>query len=333
MKTTIKKRLKKIPGVSYLMKQKKALEMKREYRHDYHFFRKYYLYARKTPARMEYDMLLIIHSLEKGMSNQQARPFGIQKVDKLIHLLTDYRNLIQENTFAYVSACNCLKAYQKFYGQHNWTDHKEYTLVEHFLKQIGSFPHLPVGAFELKKTEFIQDAKIDYAKFLNSRHSVRNFSNQKLSKTDIKKAIHMAMQSPSACNRQMCKIYNIENQKKAQSVIEYAQGLGNFDLTNIHFLVITFDVQANYFIGERNQGWFNAGLMSMNLVNAFHSLGIGSCFIQFGNTFRQEEELKEILEIPESERIAVILAVGYYAEISKIPYSSRKSIDEIYLER
>ena len=44
--------------------------------------------------------------------------------------------------------------------------------------------------------------------------------------------------------------------------------------------------------GERNQGYFNAGLFATNLINAFHSLGIGTCLIQFSNKVEDEEKLK-----------------------------------------
>ena len=53
--------------------------------------------------------------------------------------------------------------------------------------------------------------------------------------------------------------------------------------------------------GERNQGWFNAGLVAMNFVNALHSLGIGSCFVQFGNSNQEEKDLKKLLNINKSE--------------------------------
>ena len=36
----------------------------------------------------------------------------------------------------------------------------------------------------------------------------------------------------------------------------------------------------------------------MNLVNAFHSLGIGTCFIQFHNSIREEKKLKILNKIP-----------------------------------
>lgn len=71
----------------------------------------------------------------------------------------------------------------------------------------------------------------------------------------------------------------------------------------------------------------------MNFVNVLHSLRNGSCCIQFDNTNKKEKTLKKLINIPSNERIGVIVCAGYYDKISKILYSSRKSIEEIYREK
>lgn len=38
---------------------------------------------------------------------------------------------------------------------------------------------------------------------------------------------------------------------------------------------------------------------------------------------------KKLINIGDSEKIAIILAVGYYSDNTVIPYSSRKKIEEI----
>ena len=68
----------------------------------------------------------------------------------------------------------------------------------------------------------------------------------------------------------------------------------------------------------------------MNFVNALHSLGIGSCFVQFGNSTKEEEKVKKIINIPKNERIAVFLATGYYNDKNLITASPRKNIKDIY---
>ena len=116
------------------------------------------------------------------------------------------------------------------------------------------------------------------------------------------------------------------------NAIHYVLGKGGFYLNGVNTFIITFDANGLSTAGERNQGYFNAGLYSTNLVNALHSLGIGTCFIQFSNHVNEEEKLKKINGIPEYERIAVILFAGYYDEKSIFTVSPRKNIGELLIE-
>ena len=76
-----------------------------------------------------------------------------------------------------------------------------------------------------------------------------------------------------------------------QNVIKYSIGKGDFYLEGVNTFIITFDLNGLQGPGNRNQGYFNVGLFSTNLVNAFHSLGIGTCYIQFSNSVKKEEQL------------------------------------------
>ena len=109
-------------------------------------------------------------------------------------------------------------------------------------------------------------------------------------------------------------------------------GLSGFEKDSVNFFVITYDTCSLSFYGERNQGYLNSGLVAMNFVNAMHSKKIGSCFLQWGNTNKEEKSVKNVLEIPQNEKIAVVIGAGYYKSINKIPCSNRKKISEIYKE-
>lgn len=300
---------------------------------DYKFYINNYMYAKSTKSSVGYEIQYIVHSLEKGMTNNKLRPFGIEKIKKLIQLTDKYLAFPETQKYDYpiLLSINILREYKKIYEENHWNDHEEYILVNNTLKKYTDVKSLKVGIFELDKSK-IQPYYNDYEKFVLTRHSIRSYSNQKIDKKTLNKVLELTTNSPSACNRQMCKIYNILNENKKKIVINYGQGFGNFDLTNAYIFVITYDTSAFINYGEKYQGLFNAGLLSMNFVNAFHSFGIGSCFIQFANSYREEKKLKQALNIPNTERIAVIISAGYYNNITRIPCSVRKNVNEIYKE-
>lgn len=283
-----------------------------------------------TISKKEYNMLLHIHALEKGMLNKKMRPFGVEKVKQLINLFNEVNN----NSFSCYLLIGILKAYVEVYEKNDWTENKEYLLVKQFLDEYKNKDFKKAGTYELNKNEILKDSKIDYLAFVSSRHSVRSFKDIPLEKADIEKAVKMTIMSPSACNRQMCKIWHITDRNKVEALKKRLSGLGNFNLNNnIDFFIITFDMNNCLFISDRHDGRFNTGLMAMNFVNGLHSLGIGSCFLQFGNYLDDEIELKKILEIPNNERISIVIGAGYYEDEIKVTHSKRKNINDIYFER
>ena len=324
---SLKSIIRKIP---FLDRCRKRLFLNGQYKYDREFFLKNYSHSEENRNKLGYNMLLISHSLEKGMSNKKPRHFGVEKVNMLMNLINKYASYGKyKDEYDFVCSINVLRAYARFYEGKGWDDADEYKKVVEFLEAYKDVKKMDVGGRRLCKKDFEKDSRIDFKKFLASRHSVREYLKRPLSEKDIKKAVEIAILSPSACNRQMCKVYYVKNRKKADRLISLAQGFGGFERETINLLVVTFDVSANYMVGERNQGWLNAGLFSMNLVNALHSIGIGSCFCQFGNSAKDEEKVKEILGTSASERVAIFIAAGYYCDEMLIPYSPRKGVSDI----
>jgi nitroreductase len=236
-----------------------------------------------------------------------------------------------ERLFSFINGINSLREYKKVYEEHNWTHKQEYKEVSDFLKDYKEIQNQKAGAYILTKEELKNDYDIDYEKFIKSRHSTRNYKNMPLKIEDIKKAINMAKYSASECNRQYIKVHYYPKGKMRRNVINYSLGKGGLYLKGLNTFIITFDTNGLTGKGERNQGYFNAGLFSTNFVNALHSLGIGTCFIQFTNSVSDEEKLKNLNEIPFSERIAVILYAGYYDEKSIFCVSPRKDFEEYFI--
>jgi len=305
----------------------------KEYLYDKNFYNVYNMESNETFNKLGYSLVFQTHSLEKGLSHFKLRPFGENKIKSIINTLKaelKYNN--HERHFYFINGINTLREYKNIYEKYKWTKRSEYKIVKRFLKYYKHIEEQKTGAYILTKEELKSDYNIDYKKFIKSRHSTRNYKNLKLKFDDIKKAVEMAKYTPSACNRQYIKLHYYPTGKMKQNVIDYSVGKGGLYLEGVNTFIITFDVNGLRGVGERNQGYFNAGLFSTNLVNAFHSLGIGTCFIQFNNSSEQEEKLKKINDIPSNERIAVILYAGYYDDKSIFSRSPRRDFEDYFIE-
>ena len=313
--------------------KKKFTKIEREFLYDKNFYMLNKMYASKDNKGNGngYNIIFNTHSLEKGLSHFKLRPFGKNKIKKIIGLLNkqlSFKNY--ERLFSFINGINSLREYKKVYKEHKWIHSPEYKEVSEFLAKYEKIIEQKTGAYVMTKEELKNDYDIDYNKFIKSRHSTRNYKNKALQIEDIKKAVNMAKYTASACNRQYIKVHYYPKGKMRQNVIDYSVGKGGFYLKGVNTFIITFDVNGLTISGERNQGYFNAGLFSTNFVNAFHSLGIGTCYIQFCNSVEKEEKLKKLNEIPSNERIAVILYAGYYDDKSIFCVSPRKDFEEYF---
>ena len=312
----------------FITKVIRSIKIKRKIRYDYHSFKNNWLYSRKTKEKIGYGIILEAHALEKGMTNLSPRHFGSSKVNKIINYLEDYHYNNWDTDYAYNLGVSVLIEYCNFYERNNWQDKEEYKRTKEYIKNKKT--DVLSGAHIIYKNEFISDTSIDYKKFLESRHSFRQYLKKKISESDFKKCVEMSLLSPSACNRQMCKIYYAKSDNIKKSIMKFCHGLTNFDNESVNLFIITYDVSSLCDVGEINQGMFNAGLFAMNFVNSMHSLGIGSCFLQYNVLKEEDRKMKSILTIPDNEQVAVVIAAGYYPDKSVITYSSRKPIEEVY---
>ena len=311
----------------------KLTRLDKEFLYDKNFYVANNMHSQENLNKLSYLLIIHQHTLEKGFSHFDLRPFGQKKISKIIELLKKelkYKN--HEEDFSFIIGINSLREYKKTYEEHKWTNTSEYKEVSEFLKDYKHIPEKKTGAYTVTNEELKKSYNIDYEKFIKSRHSTRNYKHEDLKLKDIEAAVDMAKYSPSACNRQYVKLHYYPKGKMKQNVIDYSLGKGGLYLEGVNTFIITFDVNGLGGAGERNQGYFNAGLFATNLVNAFHSLGIGTCFIQFANPVDQEEKLKQLNDIPSNERIAVILYAGYYDEKSIFAVSPRRDFEDIFTE-
>lgn len=324
----IKESLKKNAFLRKIIKNKKV---KREYKKDYRHFISFYMENKETENQIEYEILLYVHSLEKGMSHKNLRPFGEKKVEDLISLLEKLQIESVQGSTSFKMGVSILKEWKNLYDLNEWEKSETYKKVEVFLKKIRiNFEEVNVGTKIYNGSLYKDYQNYDYLEAISSRHSVRDFLKRSISNDDIEYCVKAAIKSPSACNRQMVKVYYIDTNTKKEALSNILMGLSGFNKENVNFFVFTYDVSAFSFYGERSQGLLNSGLFAMNFVNALHFKGIGSCFLQWGNTVAEEEKIKNILEIPENERIAIVLGAGYYVEKCLIPASERKKISEVF---
>lgn len=324
----------KLKKNNYIRKVVKNHKIKKEYKKDSKEFTSNYIENNNSINQVEYSIMLVVHSLEKGFCHETMRLFGETKIIDLVDKLKKYE--IYDKDYKSTAAkmgISMLKKWLLTCENNDWSKNDAYYMAKDFIDHIEVYSsNLEVGAHECTRESMEDFLDFNYLEAISTRHSCRNYQSKDIEDDDLEYCIKAAIASPSACNRQMVKIYSIKDFDKKKELSKLIMGLSGFDMATVNFFIVTFDISAFSFYGERNQGYLNAGLFSMNFVNALHFRGIGSCFLQWGNSNSDEINIKKILGIPKNERIAIVIGAGYYPENYLVANSVRKSIDEIYHE-
>lgn len=311
---------------SFIRRMGKKINIRNAFKKDASDFAKYYVEKAALNNDFRYSIMLLVHSLEKGMCMPKPRPYGLDKVCELMGYL-EKMEANNQIIFEYKIGLSILNSWVDFWEKHNWTKESVYKDVKEFIGKREPV-ELVSGCREYEGS--FDDLSEKYHEVISTRHSVRDFRACKLDMKDVQFAIDCFIETPTACNRQMCGLLYIENSEIKALLDKRVIGLPGFNKLNTHYFVITYDLSAFAYSGERHQGLFNAGLCSTNFINGLHAKGIGSCCLQWSNKPSEDSEVRKALGLRDSERIGIVIGCGYYKENNIIPCSVRKSNNEVF---
>ena len=285
---------------------------------------------RKEPS-LERTALLLCHALEKGMGMPTVKTgYGKEKAARLISTLKKLIEEGKENSYAVQESLAILKAYCDFQDQ----SHVELGVIKtEALALYETYHRLCLGGYQLLSREevFSQGRNIDYASFVNSRHSMRTYSREAISGQEVLEVIELAKRAPSACNRQPWRFYCSESPEMNQQIMKavppqpFLEGIP-------YYGVVTVD--KNLFSDEEIYQWFiNGGIFLGYLGLAFHQKGIGSCIFQFPVFSKEAPTLREAVRIPDHDAIIAIVGYGRYPDEAKCILADRRPNEEIVVFR
>lgn len=299
----------------------------------YHFFKLLVKYnasinTDRDIAKMQYTLLRENHTIEKGLSMRNPRKgFGQKKVLNLLIRLDKYVTLYYNKDKEFVDYLLSTIHYYITYTKQTGVDISDIELkFNTLLNRLDNhtYKNIVSGIKPETKEHILSECNKNFESLLYSRHSLRYFENTLLTKEVLEKALSLAQQTPSACNRQGWKthIFQGENSHK---LIEWQGGCHGFeDQVNTSILVTT-DLRAFLFY-EVHQAYVDGGLYAMNLINALHSLGIGTIPLSVAFGYDKLDNLSQF-DIPRNEIPIVIIGAGYILDNFNVAVSSRKSIN------
>jgi nitroreductase len=275
-------------------------------------------------------MTINYHAVEKGLSHPSPRPgFGRPKVDKLCCQIEQFLKMFGCKDIVKISM-NALEDYAVHAAAGGVPNPGLVEWIDSTKSKYDSLQDLSNNAtLQVTREEIQASAKQDMTKFVASRYSIRNFAQQPVSLEAIEKAVTLAAKTPSVCNRQSAKCYLLEGPENLARVLALQNGNRGFGHTADKLLIVTADTQCFPAFEERNQCWIDGGLFAMSLVYALHSLGLGTCCLNWSATNENDITLKRLTRIPESEAVIMMIAIGHLPDHLKVARSTRKTVEEL----
>lgn len=276
--------------------------------------------------KMEYTLLRENHTIEKGLSLQHPRVgFGQQKVVHLLARLADYQRRYGQQNPTFLAYPLSTIAYWIRYTRQQKVEIPDIEQQFECLCKAAGMEGIQgkAGVEQASRDALLRSVGGNFADVLKSRHSVRYFSDALVSHDDIDKALQLAQLTPSACNRQGWKTHVYEGEHCHQ-LLAWQGGCRGFE-QDVHQAIVVTANQKAFLYYEMFQAYVDGGLYAMNLINAFHSLGIGTIPLSLG--FKQRK-LKQLVGfgIPEHEVPVLIIGFGHLPSTYKVAVSERKPI-------
>ena len=267
------------------------------------------------------------HSLEKGLSLRDVKPvFGEPIALRLLRLV----KIAEKEGLGENVQVKAARAVLREWGQHVGSDTS---------LKIAGLPELIAredkarsangGVVSATRQSLLHLASGPFCDLLKARRSIRWFDERLVEENLLVRAIEMAQQSPSVCNRQAGRAIYTTDSAKIQAALALQDGNRGFGATVKALFIVTADLSVFGGPDERNQVFVDGGLFAMTLMYALSSLGLGACPLNWMADPKRDAKLRRLACISESQVVIMLLAVGHMPEQVKIARSCRNDLGEV----
>lgn len=211
-------------------------------------------------------------------------------------------------------------------------EHDEPEIIEAY-KKFNASKSLCDGSYE--KSPYLRGSEtspVSYERLYDLsvlRRSVRWYQQKKVPRELVDKAIELAKLSPSACNRQPFRLRVYDDKHKVEQVASLPGGTKGFSHNFPMVIAVCGQLRNYYSEADRHIIFIDASLFSMSFTLALETLGLSSCIINWPENLQTELKAREQLDLDDDERIIFLISVGFADQDRLIPYSQKKSLEEI----
>lgn len=165
---------------------------------------------------------------------------------------------------------------------------------------------------------------MELQKAIETRRSIRKFSSKEVTEDIIKEIVNTAKFAPSWKNTQVTRYYAIKNEDIKQQIVDTMPDFNKTAVQTADVVIISSVLKARSgynrqgeFDTNKGKGWqmYDCGLSNMLFTLKANELGLGTVIMGLYD----EETIKKIINLPETEEIISVIALGYPEENPEMP--------------
>lgn len=284
-------------------------------------------------VRVETRLAFDIHRLEKGLSHVSFRyGFGksvLKEIAKRMVMLEKADSAYDINPL-YLQGLAAVGEYKRRHAKAD-NDLSEVAALfsERIWRQadVAAETHL-AGSFIMDTAGKRDNLGTGFVELAEQRYSVREYSTEPVSQDVLDKVYEVAMKTPSVCNRQATRVYQITDPGKVKAALDIQGGFHGYAMPPV-LLLVTSDIRAFMNENERNEPFTDGGLFSMSLLYALEAYGLAACPLNAMFDLSQEQRTRTLLDIPDNEFLIMYIAVGNFPDTVPVCRSTRKTADSV----
>lgn len=292
--------------------------------------RRNYYRNKQTDRRSHVELRRNIHRLEKGIIMTPRREVFAR--DYITETIEFYERAAEQFV-------RCPESMDR--SEMEWAHD---VLEEYFRCNTGSHPIVDAARarFEEIPYAFESTGKIPYNKLAASRSEVtydqllalaeqrrsnRFFDDKPVPRALVDQSLLIARQSPTACNRLPYEFRIFDDPEMVREVAGLPFGAAGYS-HQIPTIAVLVGKLENYFSPrDRHAIYIDASLAAMSFVLALETVGLSSSIINWPDFEPLERKMQQTLDLALTDRVVMLIAIGYAHPDAMVPYSQKKQLD------
>ncbi len=184
---------------------------------------------------------------------------------------------------------------------------------------LHPYPHSAIARSGVTYDELLALAR--------QRRSVRWFEDRPVPRELVDKALVVAREAPTACNRMPYEYLIFDDPELVRMVAGLPFGASGYRHQIPMIIVVKGRLDSYFSPRDRHAIYIDSSLATMGFLLALETLGLSSSVINWPDFEPLEMKMQKALSLEPHERVVCLVAVGYAQPDSLVASSSKKSLD------